>query len=160
MAPGHARRVEVDAAAEQASIGDARDAEPDVRSEHCNRPNRDNGSAHEAECAGRAWHVGDEPANEMLPLRDAVHDARPNRTAHELERALLPRLHLLRSGLLRDQPKAILGRRHVERQPHEHHPDLVGRCSAALQRDRHGDGQPCGDLLTGCWQRRSVTLSD
>lgn len=123
-----------------------------VAGEHRNRPERDDRGSREAESAGRPRHVGDEPGDEMLPPCDAVHDARADRAAHELERALLSRPHLLLAGLRRDMPQALIGVGFAERQPHEHDLHLVPCGPATPQCHRHGHWQPTGTRLTGCRQ--------
>ena len=77
--------------------------------------------------SGRTGNVGDEAGDQVLAASDAVHDARAEGSAHELERALLPCRHLLRAGLGGDEPQALVRIRLAERQSHEHDSDLISR---------------------------------
>ena len=137
---GHVLRVEMNAAAEPARVGDGRDTEPDVGSEHGYRPDRDNRGTREAKGVRLARHISDEPGDKMLSPTDTVHDACADRAAHELERSLLPGQGFLLPGLPRNAPDTNVGFDFPEGKPYEHDPDLIPRCPTALQRDRHRDG--------------------
>lgn len=78
----------------------------------------------------RARDFRDESGDEVLPAADAVHDARADRAAHELERSLVSRLDLLVAGLSREEPQARIS----EREP-------------LCDLQRRDDANALGDLL-------------
>ena len=103
-----------------------------------------------------AGHVGDESRHEALSPTDDVHDARAQRAAHELERALLPGPRLLATRLLSDEPEALVGVGHIERQAHEHHAHLIRGAAAPRQRNRDRDRERPRNRLAQRGQRRPV----